>query len=414
MCDIIAGELIVSFSKEDRIARRMMDNLREGPPGLLSHVQDLQDRLKEIGLAYDTRYRFEFHRVAVPHGLEQWAVTQLHQNYAHHAALTRVPVRPEDALIAVPASRLSLTAGTPASTSVQATDFDFSVEHTTYKSMLNASSAHPDVKDVHIAIVDSGIADDYASAIAGKHNLLDKNQAAVVSDERGHGTAIASIIHDLAPGAKLHIFKVTDAANGPGEWDVLAALAACNNVHIVNMSLQYGLADRTCGTCGRQSQSSRSAVFERMIGQLSALQPEPLMIAAAGNWKDKQLAFPARFGDVIAVGSITSQYVLSSFSNTGDVDHNNQPHDNHYVLPGGESDPAAAESVGEFQSQGKPLMGTSYAVAYASGVAANLLAQQGVKSYQKGQFLTYLRSQADASQLVNYRFDEHGQGVLQL
>src|SRR5205814_1835175 len=111
----------------------------------------------------------------------------------------------------------------------------------------------PKLDQVHIAIVDSGIADDVGLTIAEKRNLVDPNQPEKVTDEIGHGTVIALILRDLAPAAQFIIYKVADANGRVSEWDTLASLSVCAKANIVNLSLQFGLEDRVCRVCGRES-----------------------------------------------------------------------------------------------------------------------------------------------------------------
>ena len=45
-----------------------------------------------------------------------------------------------------------------------------------------------------------------------------------MTDENGHGTVIAQILHDIAPEANLIVYKVADADGRVSEWDTIAAL----------------------------------------------------------------------------------------------------------------------------------------------------------------------------------------------
>ena len=141
---------------------------------------------------------------------------------------------------------------------------------------------------------------------------------------------------------------------------------------------------------------------------------EPLFVAAAGNAGHVELAYPARFANVIAVGAVTSNYVLSSESNFGDRDHLDSPHQNHYVLPGGEPNPPNDESVGEFASHPGPWHGTSMATAYASGAIACLLAGLRPGGGGASMLLPILRGTADAGRFAPSDAHKHGHGVLQV
>jgi hypothetical protein len=218
------------------------------------------------------------------------------------------------------------------------------------------------------------------------------------------------LIADLAPQARFTIFKVADGGGKVSEWDLLCGLVAKVDAHVVNLSLQYGFNSYHCPTCGRQSGPSRSAVFENILGQLAALPFNPVIVAAAGNSSANELAFPARFGNVLAAGAINSQKTLSKESNYGDVDHNGNTHENHFVLPGGDSDPSKLENV-VILSNGSEWEGTSLAAAFGTAVVASRLAHLGLAQYQPPAFLQALRNDADFS-LPKYTSIHYGHGIL--
>jgi subtilisin family serine protease len=243
-------------------------------------------------------------------------------------------------------------------------------------------------------------------------NFVDPSAPNDVNDENGHGTVVALVINDLAPKAQINVLKVADSSGRASEFDTLAALATCGNTDVVNLSLQFGLQDRVCKVCGRESQSSRSAVFENIVGQFDKRTRRSILIAAAGNYSLDELAFPARFSSLIAIGAINSQGNLSYESNWGKQYNDPAKPDNHFVCPGGDDTCDPVETVGSFGVKDTSQWhGTSFAAAYASGVAANVLAQQG--SYDYEQTLDKLRKGADSKRLVGYDVVKHGHGVMQ-
>jgi subtilisin family serine protease len=146
------------------------------------------------------------------------------------------------------------------------------------------------------------------------------------------------------------------------------------------------------------------------VNQLAERKPRPVIIAASGNYKDSNLAYPARFGGVLAIGGITSQRVLSSDCNSGDTDQSGSLHQNHFVLPGGESDPSRLEAV--MTSTGsKNWSGSSFACGFASGLVAALLSQQGSQNFNFDLFVDGLRKRSDKN-LPNYSKAEHGNGLM--
>jgi hypothetical protein len=235
-------------------------------------------------------------------------------------------------------------------------------------------------------VVDTGIAGDATLNVVTHKNVVDPSHASV-DDDHGHGTAVALVIDDLAPGGEFVIFKAADANGHMGEWDLLAALAADTGAHVINISAEYGLGTRTCGTCGRQSHSSRSAVFENVLDGLGRLSPAPIVIA------------------IIAAGAINSKKVLASDSNYGNGNHVGRTHDNHFVLPGGDASPNQEDVI--VLSNGSGWHGTSLATAFGSAVVATMIA------HGHSCPLPNLRSKADSG-LPNYNSVEHGHGIMRI
>jgi hypothetical protein len=106
---------------------------------------------------------------------------------------------------------------------------------------------------------------------------------------------------------------------------------------------------------------------------------------------------------------------LSKFSNYGqftNVAGQRKAHDNRFVLPGGDDDPAGPEGIGAFGSE-QARYGTSYAAAYASAVVAAVISQQGVGSYDRASVIEYLQKSADKT-YGTYDAQKHGRGILRV
>lgn len=427
-CDYISGELILCFPKVDLAARRLIEDIGRGDIEHVSHIESLEQKLARLGLKQDGDIEFEFHRVGVPVGEEQWKITYLQFFYKQkflevlgHGQATQEFIdcmgRSDYQFTAVHNSVLSLAAKPLDKAAVRAADFTFSKFHAQYKATVNVPATPPtNLDQVHIAILDSGIADDVNFAITDDtRNFTDPEQPKKVSDETGHGTVIALIVHDLAPGAQLTVYKVADADGRASEWDTLAALAVCARFHVINLSLQFGLRDRVCRICGRESHSSRSAVFENVIGQFAKRDRKSILVGAAGNHGVDMLAFPARFSEVIAIGAVNSKGELSTESNYGNQYVFSDGPDNHFVCPGGDHKTEPSETVGSFGRNDKLRWhGTSFAAAYASGVVANLIAQQDEEDSDCAAILDMLRDRADSTRLIAYDSRKHGHGIMRL
>lgn len=109
-------------------------------------------------------------------------------------------------------------------------------------------------KGIGVAVFDSGIDASHPEladrVVAGFDFIGDEPLA----DRNGHGTAVAGIIHGMAPDAHLFSFKVLDDAGNGTEWSVLEGLNAVyanrnafGGIHVVSASIVYGgPADEDC------------------------------------------------------------------------------------------------------------------------------------------------------------------------
>jgi len=423
MCDTIGGELLLCFSREDVAARRLMAMLRDRAVEHVEYLDSLADRLNYLDLKPDPNFEFELHRVRVPVGQESFKTTYL--QYFYKRAMFEAIVQAPDKTVAThsrsdfqftvaPHHILSTSSSAPAGTPVSAKQFHFGSLYNQFKKRIGLTSTSSQNEKIRVLVLDTGVANDAPITVANKRNIVDPKNPGNIDDDNGHGTAIALLIHDLAPNAEFLIYKVADSTGRISEWDALAGIAAQSDAHVVNLSMQFGLMDKGkgCAVCGRESHASRSAVFENIITQLAKRTPRPLVIAAAGNYRDKELAFPARFGDVLAIGGITSGDTLTSSCNSGDLDQVGAPHKNHFVMPGGEDDPAHPEPILSSTGAGaKDWSGSSFAAAFASGFVAQVLENIGLSNFNYNTFVADLRRHADKS-LPNYPSPDYGNGLM--
>lgn len=357
MCDTVAGELILSFPRIDMAARRLLSLLQERQIEHVEYVESLDNRVERLHLKADPNLEFDFHLVRVPSGQESWKTTHL-QFFYKRELLNFIPQSSRDVIMKLvqrsdyqftisPNHLLTLANSPTAVVPISASSFHFGNCHSLYRQWIGLPPppSHSTEK-IRVLLLDSGVASDTPIVVTDQRNIVDRNNLRA-EDDHGHGTAIALLIHDLAPSAEFMVYKVADATGRISEWDALAGLAAKSDAQVVNLSMQFGLLDKGkgCAFCGRESRASRSAVFENILEQLAKRTPRPIVVAAAGNYQDNQLAYASRFADVLAIGAITSQRVLTSDCNKGNSDQAGSPHQNHFVLPGGESNPANPEPV---------------------------------------------------------------------
>ena len=414
MCDWIDGEILLSFPKTNTKASDLMRliNSDSKPPYILDR-EELEIRLKILGIEPDPHDLMSFYKLTVPIGQELWCIGELYREYAQIVNDGGGGQQVLELNIGVNAE-MHLAASHASGSQLQYANFKLTKTHDDYKALVNLpivkQASHPVVK---VAIVDSGIAAGAGVSSAHQLNLLDTAQKNAATDTDGHGTAIFKILQDIVPDAELFVYKIAEAGHRLSEWDTLAGLAAATGVHVINLSVAFGLADKSCGICGKESHSSKSSVFESMVKQLENRPEKPAIVVAAGNNNDPDLDFPSRFGQSIAIGSITKSKGLSSFSNHGNKDAEGLDHQRHFVAPGGENSTASPEWSVEETRTGASYSGTSFATAYATGVVAASLAINGLQKLNDGTIYDELRSNVDITLTKVSSFDDtYGKGLL--
>ncbi len=136
-------------------------------------------------------------------------------------------------------------------------------------------------------------------------------------DENGHGTHVAGTIGEgvnngvgltgLAYGAKIMPIRVLDSI-GEGDVPVIARgvrYAARRGADVINLSLEFS-PEVTAGDIPELLSAIR---YARSRGAV--------VVGASGNEGHATVAYPARAGDVLAVGATTERGCLSDFSNEG-------------------------------------------------------------------------------------------------
>lgn len=219
-----------------------------------------------------------------------------------------------------------------------------------------------------IAVLDSGCDLDHpdlAQNLLPGINFVNLNKSP--EDGCGHGTHSTGIIvaenNDIgmigvAPKAKVIPIKVLDD-KGSGEMENIVKgirWAVDNGADIISMSLG----------CPRPIQNVRKAI------QYAESKGIPVFCAAGNAGKTNELFYPANYKETIAVGSIDSTLMRSSFSNTGEnLD---------FMAPGGKIFSTIPDNWYGYMS------GTSMACPFVTGIAALCLSYQRKKYPNKPLF----------------------------
>jgi subtilisin family serine protease len=409
--DLILGVRSGYGSADDIIER----GASSGLPGLEAMRQ--QSRLGETPFNEDAERRFEdrpdetrgqpphgnydFRLLEVPEGEEQIAAGSLIRLFMTVAQL-QTGIGDPPPIVAQPNHILGFDASPP--------PVNLSPDHARYLKELGIARPSESTTYPRIRIIDSGY--NGIGNVVLKRNLLDPGNSNDIHDDDGHGSLVTSIINDIA-NSPLEIFKVGDAARKPTEWEVLEALSIPPITPIINLSMSLGFGNPYCSQCGRRPVGARTAVFQERLRELQ--EAGVIVVVAAGNQGADQLAYPSRFATAVAVQACSGRPPrLASYSNYGAKDERGEPHQNVFLCPGGNPNPAAIEGPA-LESDGSAAWGTSYAAAYMSGLlastwAANTACDEPCPACRE-HVLTSARFAAKKKGLMNYDQRWHGNGL---
>lgn len=220
---------------------------------------------------------------------------------------------------------------------------------------------------VTIAIVDSGIAEEYLKQEKGSiiypYNFVN-NSTNVVDKKNGHGTELISVISGdkenkikgLASKSKIMPIVVSDEFGNakPGNLAKGIKWAVDHGSNIINISLGSNV---------------RSDQVEDMIKY--ATQKNVKIVASAGDYSQRELLFPSSLANVLAISSQNKGGELSDFSNYSA--------DKSILIPGEDIQVLSLDENGKFIK--KSAWGTSISCALMSGVIALILQENPTISY---------------------------------
>ncbi len=188
----------------------------------------------------------------------------------------------------------------------------------------------PGGRGVTVAILDTGVAyrgwkqfsrsPDFAgTTFVSPYDFVDNN--AYPLDRNGHGTFVAGVVAEstnnnldltgLAYGASVMPVRVLDS-QGEGDETTIARgirYAVSHGAQIINLSLEFLPSQVKSGTDIPEIVSAIG--YARRHGVI--------VVGAAGNDENDQIAYPARVQGVISVGATTMDRCLAQYSNGGDT-----------------------------------------------------------------------------------------------
>lgn len=277
--------------------------------------------------------------------------------------------------------------------------------------MLNVNEAHKNGvlgAGVTVAVVDSGVE---KGGIAAKFEDLQVPANQTETDQNGHGTAMTSIIHAVAPDANVIAIRVSDGY--PRMWKFMMGVSSASMQHtadIINVSIGLDSIPTACPQCGASSpgMSNNLEYFLEDIGQKAyGSNGPPLLVAATGNdGYSSDFSCPAKWDSAVAIGAINSQKGRSRFSKYGVSSH-----PAFLVMLGGDEDAGGNVSEWTGKGDGAECYGTSPAAAYASGMLALYASDSKYHDPDRSAFLKDVLNQCDGS-FTGHQTSEHGRGFL--
>jgi subtilisin family serine protease len=171
---------------------------------------------------------------------------------------------------------------------------------------------------VVIAVIDTGQAEqslqldwvrDHVDVGADDIDLLDAAQDGELDFEAGHGTFVAGVIGQVAPGAKVLARRAIDTWGVTDDVAVAEAVgrAIADGAHIVNLSLG-----------GYAMDGAPPIALATVVGGAKKQQDGGVVfVAAAGNDAIDRPFYPAALPEVIGVAALGSKRRRAAFSNFG-------------------------------------------------------------------------------------------------
>lgn len=131
--------------------------------------------------------------------------------------------------------------------------------------------------------------------------------------DAGHGTFVAGIIQQVAPGAEITVYRALDGDGIASEVTVAREMIRAvkeGGAQIVNLSLGCQTQDNM-PPIAIQAALEIIREWERETGQ------EVLIVAAAGNYADRTPCWPAAFPGVVSVAALAPDMLPSPWSTRG-------------------------------------------------------------------------------------------------
>jgi subtilisin family serine protease len=265
---------------------------------------------------------------------------------------------------------------------------------------------------VRVAVLDTGVDATLVPSCTVQYDVASPAITTSAADPDGHGSVVAAIIHQIAPSATIYSLKVFP--NGTlGGLVVGAQLAiAVAAPHVINLSLGLDISRDRCRKCGYpngQQFPERLVHSFFMMLENHATPVKPLVVAASGN--ESRMLLPARCDSVLAVGA----FDMATDDRPDYARYSRVPSARFIMADGGSNSRPVGHS-----GWGKPLYGTSFSAAVASGIAARFACAYvdhtpcGRPSHTINDLGSQLRRDIAraATRVTGHTADVHGLGIV--
>ncbi|MEF2096261.1 S8 family serine peptidase [Bacillus sp. CFBP9009] len=255
-----------------------------------------------------------------------------------------------------------------------------------YNSSFESKSISKD--KIVVAVLDSGINQNHTELkgiVKKSFNAL--NNSNDLSDNFGHGTAIAGLIASknddsigVSKNVVIYSVKVIQDNGEVNVSDFISGLrwAIDENVDVINISLGFNTG----------SKELKDIVDEAVNNGI-------IIVASSGNTNGLNAQYPARFENVISIGVVNEQLLPTKLSAIGKID---------FVAPG--TNLISLDNHGEYSQ----FNGSSFSAALVSGVIVenlyNLDIEKGKNTFSEVMYLLKKNSKG-----INLNKEKVGNGV---
>lgn len=177
-------------------------------------------------------------------------------------------------------------------------------------------------KPAKVAIIDTGISgqprsDGWLQGVTGDIDPLDRfplpGGDGYLDLAAGHGTFVAGIVRQVAPRARVRVYRAVDSDGIGSEVTVACEMIRAvkeGKAHVINLSLGCQTHD-DLPPIAIQAALEVIEEWEREQGR------EVLIVAAAGNYGDMRPCWPAAFRRVVSVGALGPDMRPAPWSSRG-------------------------------------------------------------------------------------------------